>query len=240
MTTGTFDWIEYFEAIQHKEPSLLAFAIKRWNYNIPLLDRIRRTVPPPARVLEVGTGSGALAVLLAAHGYDVLGMDIDPRVIAWAKGFAEPFGLACQFEVGDGFDLTSYAGKFDVAFSAGVLEHFSPRDAVRMLQEQGQAARYVVAAVPTRFALRNDPFTEASGARPIRLPELRRLFARARLEDVRGFGYGTPDGTLSWIFRLLLPRSIQWILQNQLSYAGTIGCIGRARVSAGSSGPPDG
>jgi SAM-dependent methyltransferase len=48
---------------------------------LPLVDRnaaIRRELPPPpARILEVGCGSGELARVLAADGYDVVAVDPD-------------------------------------------------------------------------------------------------------------------------------------------------------------------
>lgn len=228
-------WAQLLEEVRARHPNLLAFAFNWWHYNLPLLQRIRQAVPAPARILEVGTGTGALAVLLAAHGYEVLGIDTDAQAIEKAKGFAEHFHVFCQFEVGDGFNLGAYAGRFDLAFSVGVIEHFPEPDAVRMLREKGSAATFVLAAVPTRFALRNDPLTGPSGARPIRLGELRRLFDEAGLTILKAFGYGTPDGLFSLAYRFLLPHAAQLVLQNRLSYACTVGCLGRSQEAAGSS-----
>lgn len=230
----TIAWPEFLEELRSRHPSLLAFAFDWWRYNVPLLEHIRQTVPPPAEILEVGTGTGALAVLLAAHGYEVLGIDNDARVIERAKGFAEHFHVPCRFELGDAFDLAAYAGEFDLAFSSGVIEHFPAEDASRMLREQGTAARYVLVAVPTWFALENDPLTEASGARPIRLKELKRICEQAGLEVLKGFGYGTPDGGFSVVYRHLLPYVVQWFLQNRLSYACTVGCVARSPRRGGS------
>ncbi len=222
-------WPEFLEGLEGRYPSLLAFAFAWWHYNVPLFERIRQTVSAPASILEVGTGTGALAILMAAHGYEVLGIDNDPQVIQRARGFAEYFHAPCRFELGDAFDLGAYAEKFDLAFSSGVIEHFSTEDAARMLREQGKAARYVLVAVPTWFALKNDPLTKASGARPIRVKELKRICQQAGLEVLKGFGYGTPDGPFSVVYRHLLPRLVQWVLQNRLSYACTVGCIARSR-----------
>jgi SAM-dependent methyltransferase len=41
--------------------------------------------PPPARVLEVGCGYGALAVVLGEQGYDVTGLEPDPEAAAVAR-----------------------------------------------------------------------------------------------------------------------------------------------------------
>lgn len=229
-------WSELLEEVRGRHPSVLAFAFNWWHYNVPLLQRIRQVVSPPATILEVGTGTGALAVLLEAHGYKVLGIDNDAQIIDRAKAFAENLHVPCSFEIGDGFNLARYEDKFDLAFSSGLIEHFPAEDAARMLREKGKAATYVLAAVPTWFALRNDSLTEASGARPIRLKELKGIFKQAGLDVVRGFGYGTPDGRFSFVYRYLLPHAVQLFLQNRLSYACTVGCIGRSRRHRGS--PP--
>ena len=225
-------WTEFLERLQGRYPTPLAFGFAWWHYNLPLLQRIRQLLPAPASILEVGTGTGALAVLLAAHGYRVLGIDIDATVVDGARQLAEHFHVPCRFERADAFDLGGYADQFDLAFSSGVIEHFSTADATRMLREQGKAARHVLVAVPTRHALRSDPFADESGARPMRLPEVKRLCAQAGLELVKGFGFGTPDGGFSPIYRHLLPHIVQWVLQNHLSYACTVGCIARARRAA--------
>jgi SAM-dependent methyltransferase len=229
-------WNEFLERVRGRHSSLLAFATDWWHYNMPLLQRIRQLVSAPANLLEVGTGTGALSVFLAAHGYSVVGIDNDSQVIAGAKEFAEYFRVACRFELGDAFNLSAYRGSFDLAFSSGVIEHFSPEDASRMLREQGMAATYVLVSVPTWYALKNDPLTEASGARPIRLRELKRICRQAGLEVLTGFGYGVPDGPFSAVYRHLLPHGIQWLLQTYFSYACTVGCIARFHDHASRSG----
>jgi SAM-dependent methyltransferase len=222
-------WPDFLDQYMARYPSQLAFAFHWWHYNAPLLERIRQAVPPPARILNVGTGTGALAVILAAHRYDVVGIDIDARVIEKCREFTRQFHTPCTFEVGDGFDLAAYTGQFDLAFSAGVIEHFPEAEEARLLREQGKAARLVLAAVPTWHTLRHDPLAAPSGARAMRLRDLKRVFRRAGLEIQKTFGYGPPDGRFSWVYRHLLPHAGQWVLQNHLSYACTIGCIGRPR-----------
>jgi ubiquinone/menaquinone biosynthesis C-methylase UbiE len=223
----TIPWSTFLEEVRGRYPSLIACAFDWWQYNAPLLNHIRELVPAPAKILEVGTGTGAIAVLLAAHGYEVLGIDNDPEVLERARSLAEHFRVPCRFAEGDAFDLSAHRGRFDLAFSAGVIEHFAAPQASRMLREQGLAARHVLVVVPTWFALKNDPQTQGSDARPIRLPELRRLCEDAGLEVLKRFGYGTPDGRFSLIYRHLLPPVVQWVLQNRLSYACSVGCFAR-------------
>lgn len=221
------EWIEELDHLRRRYPSLVAFAYEWWHYNAPFFENLRVTVPPPARILEVGTGTGALSTLLAACGYDVVGIDKQPTVVESAKALADHFRVDCRFETADGFDLSRYANQFDLAFSGGVLEHFGAAEASALLRQQAVAARHVMAIVPTWHALRRDPMTEPTHARRIWRPELERFFRDAGLHVVRRFGYGVPSGAFEPIYRFVLPGAMQWFLQNRLSYAATLGCIGK-------------
>ena len=230
MNAPAVPWAKLLDQLRGRAPSLLAFTFEWWRYNAPLLERIQQIVRPPARVLEVGCGTGALSILLAAYGYTVVGLDRETRVVDAAQALADTFHVPCHFEIQDACDLQVDRPEFHLAFSAGVLEHFPPPIAIRMLQEQARVARHVLAVVPTRFALRNDPMTEVSGARVLSRRTLRRFFCQAGLIVTRQFGYGTPDGLFSGIYRHLLPGAAQWLLQNHLSYACSIGCLGQRRA----------
>ena len=70
-----------------------------------------RLPPPPARVLEVGAGSGELARLLAGAGYDVVA--IDPA----GEGDVRPVAL---------LDVGEPRGSFDAAVAVVSLHHVEP------------------------------------------------------------------------------------------------------------------
>src|SRR4029077_13188862 len=53
----------------------------------------------PASILDVGCGTGSLAVLLGKAGYDVLGIDFSERMIAAAREKARAAGVRARFEV---------------------------------------------------------------------------------------------------------------------------------------------
>jgi hypothetical protein len=118
----------------------------------------------------------------------------------------------------------------DLVFSCGVIEHFDSAEAVRLLIEQRRGARMVLTIVPATYALRNDPFAEASDARPMTLGRVKNLFVPATLEVVQTFGYGIPDDRFSTIYRYWLPRVPRWALSNKLSYACSVECFGRPRL----------
>jgi SAM-dependent methyltransferase len=75
--------------------------------------------PAPARIADLGCGTGTLSVLLAAEGYDVAGIDLSPEMIVRAK--AKAAGHDATFAVGDAADPELPAGSFDVVLSRHVL-----------------------------------------------------------------------------------------------------------------------
>src|ERR1700759_748241 len=78
---------------------------------------VRANLPdPPARVLEIGAGSGSLARALRAAGYDVLA--IDPRSDHGED--VRPVALA---------DLDEPAGSFAAAVAVVSLHHIDPLEA---------------------------------------------------------------------------------------------------------------
>ena len=78
---------------------------------------------PPARILDLGCGSGWTSVFLAHHGYDVVGVDIAPGMIALAEEKrSEEHATTARFQVGDFEDL-GFAGDFDGVLFYDALHH---------------------------------------------------------------------------------------------------------------------
>jgi ubiquinone/menaquinone biosynthesis C-methylase UbiE len=81
------------------------------------------------KVLDVACGSGNLAVLAAAKGADVTGVDIAENLIATAKKRAEEAGLSIQFDYGDAEAMTYEDNSFDLVMTMfGAM--FAPRPEV--------------------------------------------------------------------------------------------------------------
>lgn len=65
------------------------------------------------RILDVGTGTGYFAALLAAMGHEVTGIDLTPAMIDEAKSFVRDLGVSAHFEVMDAQALRYPDESFD-------------------------------------------------------------------------------------------------------------------------------
>ena len=65
---------------------------KRWS------DELDRLLPGgKLRILDVGTGTGYFAALLAAKGHTVTGIDLTPAMIGEAKALADELDISARF-----------------------------------------------------------------------------------------------------------------------------------------------
>ncbi len=74
--------------------------------------------PPPARVADLGCGTGTLALLLAEEGYAVDGVDFSPEMVRLARAKA---GHAATFHEADAAAPPLEAASYDVVLSRHVL-----------------------------------------------------------------------------------------------------------------------
>jgi SAM-dependent methyltransferase len=61
---------------------------------------VRHLPPPPARVLDVGAGTGAISLLAADLGHRVTALDLSPGMLAEARKKADAMGLELESVVG--------------------------------------------------------------------------------------------------------------------------------------------
>ncbi|HET6561831.1 MAG TPA: methyltransferase domain-containing protein [Marmoricola sp.] len=57
--------------------------------------------PPPSDVVDLGCGTGSLAVLLAERGHRVRGIDLAPAMVEAARRKAEAAGVQVELDVGN-------------------------------------------------------------------------------------------------------------------------------------------
>ncbi|WP_426242397.1 class I SAM-dependent methyltransferase [Nocardioides sp. LHG3406-4] len=86
--------------------------------------------PAPARIADLGCGTGTLALLLAAEGYDVDGVDFSPRMIQQARAKAGVTS-GVRFVEGDASAPPLDPASYDVVLGRHVLWAMpAPEDAL--------------------------------------------------------------------------------------------------------------
>jgi SAM-dependent methyltransferase len=104
-----------------------------FEYYAPLLEFVSGINPPPARLLDVGCGSGWSTFTFANAGYNATGVDLNPAA------FEPPPHDRCKLIAGSATDIPFAPQSFDLVVCYQCLEHVSaPRQA---LDEMMRACR---------------------------------------------------------------------------------------------------
>jgi len=118
----------------------------------PIFELMARYVPKGSRILEVGAGGshtlGALAGRLHCSGH---GLEPDLQGIEKTKELGRNEGAIVEMIRGDGFNLPYRDGEFDVVYSLGLIEHFTPNQTADLIAEHVRVCKadgIVIIAVP--------------------------------------------------------------------------------------------
>lgn len=89
------------------------------------------------KVLDIGCGTGTLAVLIRQLHQDVAvtGIDPDPKALTRARNKAARGRVSVQFDQGFGDQLPYAAGSFDRVFSSLMYHHLPPQQKQSVLRE---------------------------------------------------------------------------------------------------------
>lgn len=80
---------------------------------------LRGNVKSPAKVLEIGSGTGRLANMVSGLGYYVVGVDVSLPMVKWAKRFWKP-----DFINGGSWRLPIRGNLFDAAVAVFTMHHW--------------------------------------------------------------------------------------------------------------------
>lgn len=181
------------------------------------VERLLRAVDPPAdaRVLDVATGPGYMAMGFAARCREVVALDLTEAPLALARRMGAERGLTnLRFMAGDATHLPFADASFDVVVCCLALHHMEePRRALREMTRVcrvggGIAVEDMIASEhPARAAYHNqvEILRDPSHVRALPLSELLRLFAEASLEVEAVQTDGRPQIAERWLANAQTP-----------------------------------
>ena len=95
-----------------------------------LVDLVNGGRLTPCRAVDLGCGTGANAMFLAEHGFEVTGIDFSPVALTKAAARAGP---TVRWLQGDLTALPDHLGPFDLLVDYGTLDDLGPADRDRYL-----------------------------------------------------------------------------------------------------------
>lgn len=107
-------------------------------------------------ILEVGTGSGGMAIFLSWLGFEVTSIDIEQGVLDKAQQEVDRLNGKVSLVKADGFKMPFKDQEFDLIIHQGLLEHFSNQEIVDLITEQLRVAKRVLFSVPNHLYMRKD------------------------------------------------------------------------------------
>jgi SAM-dependent methyltransferase len=154
----------------------------------PAMAELLARLPPTGPVLDIGCGSGDLAIFLAGTGLDVLGTDFVDAAIDDARrkasAAAGEVAGSLEFQVADALRPSLLRRKFGAVVDSGFFHLFAPEQCDRLVEEVGSVllpgGRYYLHEFAIEFPVPNTPrqvtedelrarFTEAAGWRILEL-----------------------------------------------------------------------
>ncbi|MBU2523385.1 MAG: bis-aminopropyl spermidine synthase family protein [Nanoarchaeota archaeon] len=144
------NFLEYYASEIKKYGGLKEYIQAKSIEKKPLLDKIKK-YSGNKKILEAGCGSAVNSIALANCGFELTCLDNDPEILKFAKNNAIKFEGHPKFIEGDILSLSDSKDCFDVAFSHGVLEHYSDNQIVNMINAQLSVAKTVIISIPSNF-----------------------------------------------------------------------------------------
>ena len=118
-----FDAADADHALEVARDKPYAFGGECGGYLIDIGSIMKLLPAPPARLLDLGIGTGWTSAMYARNGYDVVGQDISPAMIALAeKTRAEIRVQKLRFVISD-YESIGMEGEFDCAVFYDSLHH---------------------------------------------------------------------------------------------------------------------
>jgi SAM-dependent methyltransferase len=174
---------DFFDAVYHDIPP--------WDVGgpQPALSALFAEVPPLNPVLDVGCGSGDLAISLAQLGHQVFGIDFVETAIAQARAkvalLPPEVARLLDFQVADALQPSLLRRRFGSVVDSGFFHLFEPEQCDRFIDDLAltllPGSRYYLLAFAVEFPMPNLP-------RQVTADELRARFTLEKgwnIQDIR-------------------------------------------------------
>jgi len=169
----------------------------------PAVERLARGGALAGSVLDAGCGTGENALLVAALGAEVWGLDQVPAAVERAREKARRRGIAATFLVGDALRLEALGRTFDAVLDCGLFHTFADGERPRYVESLAAATR---PGGVVHLMCFSEEETGAGGPRRVTRDEIRAAFRRGwavrSIEPERFQSHLHPDGARAWLARI--------------------------------------
>ena len=161
-------------------------------------------LPQKGAALDIGCGSGANAIRLWEHGYDITAIDISPIALERAHSRAEQKNALNRFVLDDVFRIGPTLGTFDVVYDGGFYHIIRQHKLDKYLDLLWRITK------PGSYFFCLAGRSEEEGGKPIEeggpptvteeniYDELGRLFDIVHLRQIMIDSHNNPDGFPAW------------------------------------------
>jgi SAM-dependent methyltransferase len=158
-------------------------------------------------VLDSGCGTGEQALMLAARGLEVVGVDLAPSAIERARQKARERSLSPQFIVGDALELGRLGRQFSTVLDSGVFHVFDDSERARYVSSVREVLK---PGGVLHLLCFSDQVPGSFGPRRVSQAELRAAFADGwRVERIDGTQFEVnrswpmPEPPHAWLARIV-------------------------------------
>lgn len=215
--------------------------IVQTQYEDPLLMHISKRIGTHLktirgqRVLDIGCGVGRTSLLAASFGFNVIGVDTEPKAIRLARMNAKNFYLdtKCTFIIGDILKQRKLLKKkFDIVICSEVIEHVEKPQTIinfafRLLKKDGS----FILTTPHDPNLWSVLDEYAGHVKRYRIEEIKQLLRKFRITKLYTIGFPLMRVIIivyNYLIKIMnIPHSASWRknkLKNQL-YALLVGLL---------------
>ena len=133
------------------------------------------------KIIEMGSGTSVVPTYTASLGYDSYALDKDKNMLTLSGRMSYEYNKekTPKFIEGSVFETKFEDEFFDVAYSNGVLEHFSDEDIIKALKEEMRISKTLIVGIPTRYFNKSEAYFGDERFLPIR-------FWRKKIKEAGG------------------------------------------------------